>query len=118
MSHEAGTTREVASLSGEIARSAEAAAEPTTLRAVLKKLVGTIVLVVNPESYRRTPVGFSIEKETYRAKVRALHEDCLEVRCEFVTDPRKGTREITAQFIPVAHIKRVSIGQTDRYLHL
>jgi len=90
----------------------------TSLRAVLEKLVDKVVLVVNPESYRKTPIGFSIEKETYRAKVKALHSDCLEVRCEFVTDPRKGTKEVTAQFIPVAQIKRVSVGQTDRYIHI
>ncbi len=97
---------------------AESAAGSTSLRAVLEKLVGKVVLVVNPESYRKTPIGFSIEKETYRAKVKSLHSDCLEVRCEFVTDPRKGTKEVTAQFIPVAQIKRVSVGQTDRYIHI
>lgn len=90
----------------------------TSVREILEKLVGKVVLVVNPESYRKTPIGFSIEKETYRAKVKGLLDDCLEVRCEFVTDPRKGTKEVTAQFIPVHQIKRISIGQTDRYIHI
>lgn len=90
----------------------------TTIVEVLQKLVGKVVLIVNPESYRKTPIGFSIEKETYRAKIRALHEDCLEVRCEFVTDPRRGTKEVTAQFIPVRQIKRISVGQSDRYIHI
>ncbi len=88
------------------------------LRDVLEKLVGKVVLVVNPESYRKTPIGFSIEKETYRAKVKALHDDCIEVRCEFVTDARKGTKEVTAQYIPIAQVKRLSVGQTDRYIHI
>ena len=90
----------------------------SSVRAILEKLVGKVVLIVNPESYRKTPIGFSIEKETYRAKVKAIHEDCVEVRCEFITDPRKGTKEVTAQFIPMNQVKRISVSQSDRYLHI
>ena len=54
----------------------------------------------------------------YRAKVKAIHEDCVEVRCEFITDPRKGTKEVTAQFIPMNQVKRISVSQSDRYLHI
>ena len=89
-----------------------------TIREVLEKLVSKVVVIVNPESYRKVPTGFTIDKETYRAKVKAVHTDCVEIRCEFVTDPRKGTKEVTAQFLPLHWIKRISIGQTDRFIHI
>jgi len=99
------------------------APSPTTIRSlrdVLSILVGKVVTVVNPESYKKTPIGFTIDKETYRAKLKALHEDCVEFRTEFVIDPRKGTKEITAQFVPFEQIKRVTIrkGEEPSYIHL
>jgi hypothetical protein len=113
-----GTMTEETREATEEAEAATHSEAPRSIRGVLERLVGKIVTVVNPESYKKTPIGFTIDKETYRAKVRALHEDCVEIRTEFVVDPRKGAKEVTAQFIPIVQIKRISIRQTDRYIHL
>ena len=83
---------------------------------ILRALIGKTVTVVNPESYESAPVGYKLTTGFYRAKVSALGRDYLVMVTEF--ERKKTSNEPVKQFIPIDQIKRVSILQKERILHL
>jgi len=86
-------------------------------KSVLEGLVGKVVTVVNPESFEDAPVGNRLTTGFYRAKVIGVNGDYVCVATEYVHQ-RGGSKEPVKQFIPLSHIKRVSLMKSDRIIHL
>lgn len=85
---------------------------------VLKSLVGQVVTIINPQSYIPTLTGFKIDVQTYKGKIVSYEEKTLRVLTEYLSDPHKKVKEKAFQFIPLEHIKRVTISQSDRFITL
>jgi len=83
---------------------------------ILRALVGKTITVVNPESYEAAPVGYKITTGFYRGKLTSLGRDYLVMMTEF--ERKKGAPEPVKQYIPIAHIKRISLLKSERVLHL
>jgi hypothetical protein len=89
-----------------------------TIEDVLKVLEGQIVTIVNPQSYVRTLTGFTIDEETYSAKIISFESGTLKVLIEYIFDPKTKAKEKMYEFIRVDHIKRVAIAKTDKLIIL
>ena len=89
-----------------------------TIEDVLKVLEGQVVTIVNPQSYIRTLTGFTIDEETYSAKVMSFDSGTVKVLTEYTVDPKTKAREKMFQFVRVDHIKRVAISKTERLIFL
>lgn len=83
---------------------------------ILKALIGKTITVVNPESYEAAPVGYKLTTGFYRGKLTAIGRDYLVMLTEF--ERKKGNPEPVKQYIPIGHIKRVSLLKSERVLHL
>lgn len=92
--------------------------EANSIDDVLQVLVGQIVTVINPQSYVRTLTGYTIDVETYAAKVTAYEGNTLKILTEYVRDPHKKIKEKVYQFIPKEQIKRVTISKHERFISL
>lgn len=90
--------------------------EDKTFTEILKALVGKAITVVNPESYEAAPVGYKLTTGFYRGKLTGIGRDYLVMMTEF--ERKKGSPEPVRQYIPIAHIKRISVLKTERVLHL
>ena len=89
-----------------------------TIEEVLKVLEGQVVTIVNPQSYVRTLTGFTIDEETYSAKVMSFDSGTLKVLMEYIVDPKSKIKEKMFEFIRVDHIKRVAISKADKLIIL
>lgn len=87
-------------------------------RDVLLAMAGQVVTVVNPESYEDAPMGHRLTTGFYKAKVLAVGSDFVSLATEFVHKKGGQAREPVQQFIPVAHIKRVSVMESEKVIHL
>lgn len=85
---------------------------------VLRAMVGTLVTVVNPESYEDAPMGSRLTTGFYRAKILAVGADFLTLVTEFQHKKGDRTKEPVKQFVPIRQIKRLSVMKSDRLLHL
>jgi len=98
------------------------ALEARTFRDVLRSLVGHAVTVVNSESYEDAPVGHQIRAGFYPAQLAGLGEDYLVLVGQYVHSPgaaRSAPRtEPVRQYVPIAHVKRISILRSERLLHI
>jgi hypothetical protein len=84
---------------------------------IIKSLLGKTVTVVNPESYEHAPVGFTLKAGFYRAKVTGMGKDFITV----VTEMKKAKADSgdpVKQFIPLCHIKRISVMKLERLIHI
>ena len=89
-----------------------------SMRDILKTIAGKVVTIVNPESYETTPTGgHQITGDSYRATIMGVGADHLLLSIDFKHDPQ-GTEETATQYLPIERIKRVSILEYDRILHL
>lgn len=85
---------------------------------ILKAMLGTVVTVVNPESYEAMPVGHQIKPGFYRAKLLTIGRDYLAVVSEFQHPGKAAKKEPVKQFIPLARVKRVSVMKNERLIHI
>ena len=83
---------------------------------ILRALLGKTITVVNPESYETAPVGYKLTTGFYRGKVTALGRDYIVMVTEM--ERKKTSNEPVKQFIPIKQIKRISVLQKERVLHL
>ena len=96
--------------------------ENRSFQELLKSLIGHVVTIVNPESYEDAPVGHRIRAGFYPAQVAGLGEDYLVLVGQYVHTPgaaRSAPRtEPVRQYVPITHVKRVSILRSERLLHI
>ena len=91
---------------------------PASFDAVIRSLVGKVVTFVNPESYEDAPVGYRLTTGFYKAKVIAVGDDYLSVATELVHKRGEKEKEPVRQFIPLSHIKRISVLKGERLIHI
>ncbi len=89
-----------------------------TLGEILNFLVGSVVTIVNPQSYSRTLTGYKIDTEPYKAKVISYEDRTLKILIEYEKDPAKKILEKAYQLIPYEQITRVSVSPTERFIML
>ena len=92
--------------------------EAKSMKEILKALEGQIVSVVNPQSYVRTLTGYSLDVETYNAKVVSFENDTLKLLTEYLHDPRTKTKAKGFQFIHIDNVKRVGVSKTEKFIFL
>ncbi len=85
---------------------------------VVKSLVGSVVTIVNPESYEGAPVGYALRTGFYKAKAASMGDDFIVVVTEFTPAGRKVEKVPVKQYIPLNRIKRLSMTKSERILHL
>lgn len=85
---------------------------------IIGALAGKVVTVVNPESYESAPLGFQLKTGFYRAKVMGVGKDYVILKTELETKGKNAGKEPVRQFIPVGRIKRISLLEKERLLHL
>ena len=92
--------------------------EAKSIEDILKSLEGQIVSVVNPQSYIRTLTGYTVDLETYNAKVISSEKGTLKLLTEYVHDPHRNVKEKGLQFIPMDRVKRIGISKTEKFIFL
>jgi hypothetical protein len=86
-----------------------------TFKALLSGWVSQDIIIINPESFRKTGITEGVALETYTAQIRAVHDDYIEVGFQA---QKKGKVVNVDQFIPFNRIKRASQWGDERYLQL
>lgn len=92
--------------------------EAKSMKDILKALEGQIVSVVNPQSYVRTLTGYSLDVETYNAKVMSFENDTLKLLTEYLREPHKKVKDKGFQFIHLNQVKRVGVSKTEKFIFL
>ncbi|MBK8980304.1 MAG: hypothetical protein IPM29_30755 [Planctomycetes bacterium] len=93
--------------------------EDQSFHEMLKSHLGKIFLVATPESFEETGLSPQITAGWYKAKLVGLGRDYLIVATEFHHGLGKhATKEPCNQYIPISHIKRISLMRRERLLHL
>jgi len=88
-------------------------------RSVLESHLGKTFMVINPETFQETGVGHAIQHDWYRGKLVAIGDDFIVLVLQFQHGGGKNAKlEPVEQYVPLHHIKRVSILKHDRFLHL
>ncbi|MBM4062406.1 MAG: hypothetical protein FJ265_15105 [Planctomycetes bacterium] len=91
----------------------------TDFRGLLEEHLGKIFSIANPESLEETGLGRKITAGWYKARLIGLGADYLIVLTEFTRGTGKAAeKEPVKQFIPLGRIKRMSLMQNERMLHL
>ena len=86
---------------------------------VLEGHVGHEFTVINPQSFEETGIGHAIREDWYTAKLVATGHDFVVLVLRFEHGSGKGSSsEPAEQYVPIRHIKRLSILKSGRYLHL
>lgn len=86
-----------------------------TFKDVLDGWVGEQVTVINPHSYRKTPLSDGITLETFSATIAAVEDDYVELSFEA---RKQNQTEKVQQIVPFVEIKRISTWGGERYLQL
>ena len=91
-----------------------------SFRDLLQEHLGKLFLIANPESFEETGLGGNtIQAGWYRAKLVGLGDDYLIVISEFSHGTGKhAQKEPVKQFIPIGHIKRISLMRSERLIHI
>ena len=101
-----------------VAASAPASIENRSYIEILGALAGKVVTVVNPESYESAPLGFQLKTGFYRAKVMGVGKDYVILKTELEKKGKDAGKEPVRQFIPIGRIKRISLLEKERLIHL
>jgi hypothetical protein len=95
--------------------------EDRSFHDLLAGLIGSVITVVNPESYEHAPMGRQLKAGFYKAKLVTMGKDYLVLITEDVRQGKRGeepTKEPVKQFIPISRVKRFSHMKSDRLIHL
>jgi len=87
----------------------------STFKDLLSAWVSSDVIVINPESFRKTGITEGVALETYTAQIRAVYDDYIELGFQA---QKKGKMENVDQYVPFNRIKRASQWGDERYLQL
>jgi hypothetical protein len=86
-----------------------------TFRGVLESWVGEQVTVINPKSYRKTPLSDGVALETYQATVSSVEDDYVELT--FEARKQSDTQQVL-QIVPLTEIRRISTWGGEKFLQL
>jgi len=82
---------------------------------VLKEWEGSQVTIINPESYTLGKLGDKITLESYDGVLTGATEDHIHVT---FTRPKKGDEAPVEQYIPIRHIKRISLWGQQKFVQI
>ena len=85
------------------------------LRAFLESWIGEQVTVINPQSYRKTPLSDGVALETYTATIALVEEDYVELSFEA---RKRNQMERVQQIVPFLEIRRLSTWGGEKFLQL
>jgi hypothetical protein len=86
-----------------------------TFRSSLESWIGQQVMVINPKSYRKTPISDGVTLETYEATLSSVEDDYV----EFTFEARKrGEPQVVQQVVPLTEIRRISTWGGEKYVQL
>jgi len=92
--------------------------EDRDFRTVLESLVGKKVTVINPQSYEAKAVGTKLKEGMYSGTVSGMGNDYLVLNTVMDAPKKEGGQQPVRQFIPLLHIKRLSVMKTGALIHL
>jgi hypothetical protein len=86
---------------------------------MLTSHVGKEFTIVNPQTFEESGVGHQIVERWYPSKLVAVGEDFIVLVGHFQHGAGKhAVQEPMEQYVPTAHIKRVTIMHSARMIHL
>ena len=86
-----------------------------SFKAILESWVGQQVTVINPQSYRKTPLSDGVALETYTATITTVEDDYVSLSFEA---RKRNQMEKVEQVVPFSEVKRVSTWGGERFLQL
>ena len=84
-------------------------------RSILKTWEGGDVTVINPESFKSTPLGLGIGFQSYTAKLEEVGEDYVKLS---YTAIKKDVQTDVESIVPIRLIKRIAVWGGEKYVHL
>jgi len=82
---------------------------------ILESWVGQQVTVINPQSYRKTPLSDGVALETYTATITTVEDDYVSLSFEA---RKRNQMEKVEQVVPFSEVKRVSTWGGEKFLQL
>ncbi len=89
--------------------------EGKTFRSALESWVGQQVTVINPKSYRKTPISDGVTLETYEATLSSVENDYVELSFEA---RKRGESQVVQQVVPLSEVRRISTWGGEKYIQL
>lgn len=90
----------------------------TSFRSVLSFLVGQMVTLVDSESLEEAPVGRYLDMACHEAKVLRAGEDYLLLVRELTHQHGEDHAEKIRLFLPIDRIKRITLMEEERLIHI
>jgi hypothetical protein len=84
-------------------------------RSILVSWEGNEITVINPESFKSTPLGLGLGFQSYTAKLESVGEDYIKLSYSAI---KKDVQTNVEQVVPIALIKRISVWGTEKLIHL
>jgi hypothetical protein len=84
-------------------------------RSILKSWEGSEITVINPESFKSTPLGLGLGFQSYAARLAEVGEDYVKLA---YTAIKKDVQTDVEQVVPIALVKRISVWGGERLIHL
>jgi hypothetical protein len=84
-------------------------------RSILKSWEGSEITVINPESFKSTPLGLGLGFQSYTAKLSEVGEDYIKLS---YTAIKKDVQTDVEQVVPISLVKRISVWGEERLVHL
>jgi hypothetical protein len=86
-----------------------------TFKTILESWINEQVTVINPQSYRKTPLSDGVALETYTATITSVEDDYVSLMFEA---RKRNQMEKVEQVVPFNEIKRVSTWGGEKFLQL
>lgn len=86
-----------------------------TFQSILESWIGQQVTVINPQSYRKTPLSDGVALETYTATITTVEDDYVSLTFEA---RKRNQMEQVEQVVPFAEIKRISTWGGEKFIQL
>lgn len=84
-------------------------------KSILKSWEGSEITVINPESFKSTPLGLGLGFQSYTAKLAEVGEDFVKLS---YTAIKKDVQTDVEQVVPIGLIKRISVWGGERLIHI
>ena len=84
-------------------------------KSILKSWEGSEISVINPESFKSTPLGLGLGFQSYTATLATVGEDYIRL---LYTAIKKDVQTDVEQVVPIALVKRISVWGGEKLIHL
>jgi hypothetical protein len=87
----------------------------SSFNSVLKEWENSTVTIINPESYTLGKLGDKIAFESYEVTLVGVSDDFIHIS---YARAKKGEDTNVEQYIPIGHVKRVSIWGDEKFIQI